>query len=169
MRVISIDLSADSPISPRVFGGQAGEHNHTELRVKLPNRLLTDDITYYCFEFETVLGQHIDSLNIYKDNFIDENIISIKLWEQLLPSKGDLQFCVSAIQIAADGNISIKGKTPTVSLQIKGSPDGEVFEYNPNLSPDELQAMINEAVKIQVDQSYSKNSARAQNSNSKQN
>lgn len=117
MRTTIFDLSEDNNYSPRKFGGYVGEHNFTELKVILPFRMLNENISYYYFEFQTPLGEHINSLNIYPISLV-ENTIKIILWEQLLAAKGDLQFCISAVRIEDDGSISIRGKTNNCILQI---------------------------------------------------
>ena len=53
MRLLSIDLSTDTNLVQKLFGGYEGEHNETRLEVKLPSRLLSNDATAYKFTFET--------------------------------------------------------------------------------------------------------------------
>ena len=78
MRIINIDLSQDTRCPQKVFGGNAREHNESKLIVKLPDRMIQNDISYYFFEFQTVLGEYIVSPNIYKASLIDKNKISAR-------------------------------------------------------------------------------------------
>lgn len=146
MRIINIDLSQDTRCPQKVFGGNAREHNESKLVVKLPERMLRDDISYYYFEFQTVLGEHIVSPNIYKNELSDGNKISVTLWEQLLPFAGDLNFCVNAVDLAEDSTITIKGKTSICALQILKSPTGEDALIDVNSTKDELQEVIDKAL-----------------------
>lgn len=146
MRIINIDLSQDTRCPQKVFGGNAREHNESKLVVKLPERMLRDDISYYYFEFQTVLGEHIVSPNIYKNELSDGNKISVTLWEQLLPFAGDLNFCVNAVNLAEDNTITIKGKTSICALQILKSPTGEDALIDVSSTKDELQKVIDKAL-----------------------
>lgn len=147
MRIINIDLSQDTRCPQKVFGGNAREHNESKLVVKLPERMLRDDISYYYFEFQTVLGEHIVSPNIYKNELSDGNKISVTLWEQLLPFAGDLSFCVNAVDLAEDNTITIKGKTSIYALQILKSPTGEDALIDVSSTKEDLQKAIDEAIK----------------------
>ena len=146
MRIINIDLSQDARCPQKVFGGNAREHNESKLVVKLPERMLRDDISYYYFEFQTVLGEHIVSPNIYKNELSGGNKISVALWEQLLPFAGDLNFCVNAVNLAEDNTITIKGKTSICVLQILKSPTGDDALIDVNSTKDELQEVIDKAL-----------------------
>lgn len=146
MRIINIDLSQDARCPQKVFGGNAREHNESKLIVKLPERILRDDISYYYFEFQTVLGEHIVSPNIYKNELSDGNKISVLLWEQLLPFAGDLNFCVNAVNLAEDNTITIKGKTSICVLQILKSPTGEDALINVDSTKEDLQKAIDDGV-----------------------
>ena len=148
MRYVSIDLSSDNYLQqPQVFGGYAGEHNESKLVVKLPDRMIRDDISYYYFEFQTVLGEHITSPNIYKNTLSSDNEISIVLWEQLLPSAGNLKFCVNAIELGENDTVTIKGKTSVCTLNILESPTGEDVLIDSKSSKEELQKSIDSALK----------------------
>lgn len=148
MREIHIDLSSDYYLQqPKVFGGYAGEHNESKLLIKLPDRMIRDDIDYYYFEFQTVLEEHITSPNVYKNNLSNDNEISIILWEQLLPSAGNLKFCINAINIGENGAVTIKGKTSVFTLYILESPTGENVLIDPKSSKEELQKSIDSALK----------------------
>lgn len=146
MRIINIDLSQDARCPQKVFGGNAREHNESKLVVKLPERMLRDDISYYYFEFQTVLGEHIVSPNIYKNELSDGNKISVTLWEQLLPFAGDLSFCVNAVNLAEDNTITIKGKTSICALQILKSPTGDDALIDVSSTKNELQEVIDKAL-----------------------
>lgn len=146
MREIHIDLSSDYYLQPpKVFGGYVGEHNESKLIVKLPNRMIRDDISYYYFEFQTALGEHITSPNVYKNTLSSDNEISIVLWEQLLPSAGNLKFCVNAIELGENDTVTIKGKTSVCTLHISESPTGEDVLIDPKSSKEELQKLIDSA------------------------
>lgn len=148
MREIHIDLSSDYYLQqPKVFGGYVGEHNESKLIVKLPNRMIRDDISYYYFEFQTAIGEHITSPNVYKNTLSADNAISIVLWEQLSPAAGNLKFCVNAINIGKNGAVTIKGKTPVCTLYISESPTGEDVLIDSKSSKEELQKSIDSALK----------------------
>lgn len=146
MRIINIDLSQDTRCPQKVFGGNAREHNESKLVVKLPERMLRDDISYYYFEFQTVLGEHIVSPNIYKNELSDGNKISVALWEQLLPFAGDLNFCVNAVNLAEDNTITIKGKTSICALQILKSPTGDDALIDVSSTKEDLQKAIDDGI-----------------------
>lgn len=146
MRIINIDLSQDTRCPQKVFGGNAREHNESKLVVKLPERMLRDDISYYYFEFQTVLGEHIVSPNIDKNRLLDGNKASVLLWEQLLPFAGDLNFCVSAVNLAEDSTITIKGKTSIYTLQILKSPTGEDALIDVSSTKEDLQKAIDDGI-----------------------
>lgn len=146
MRIINIDLSQDTHCPQKVFGGNAREHNESKLVVKLPERMLRDDISYYYFEFQTVLGEHIVSPNIDKNRLLDGNKVSVLLWEQLLPFAGDLNFCVSAVNLAEDSTITIKGKTSICTLQILKSPTGEDALIDVGSTKEDLQKAIDDGI-----------------------
>ena len=146
MRIINIDLSQDSRCPQKVFGGNAREHNESKLIVKLPDRMIQNDISYYFFEFQTVLGEYIVSPNIYKASLIDKNKISVTLWEQLIPAAGDLLFCVDAVNLGKDNSITIKGKTSFCTLQILKSPTGDSTLIDISSTKEELQEVIDKAL-----------------------
>lgn len=147
MRTINIDLSRDSHCPQKVFGGNAGEHNESKIIVKLPERMIQEDISYYYFEFQTALGEHIVSPNIYVNELIDENKISITLWEQLIRTSGDLQFCIDAVKLSTDNTVTIKGKTSLCTLQILKSTAGESTLIDVNSTKEDLQEAIDSALK----------------------
>ena len=146
MRIIDIDLSQDSRCPQKVFGGNAREHNESKLIVKLPDRMIRNDISYYFFEFQTVMGEYIVSPNIYKADLIDKNKITITLWEQLIPAAGDLLFCVNAVNLGKDNSITIKGKTSFCTLQILKSPTGDSTSIDVSSTKEDLQDVIDKAL-----------------------
>ena len=162
MRIVNIDLSQDMRSPQKIFGGYAGEHKETKLVVTLPSRLLTNDISYYYFDFQTAFNEHITSPNIYKNELVDENKITILLWEQLLPVEGNLSFCVSAIQTQSNGDIVLKGKTSTCCLQILKSPTGNPTAIDVNSTKEDLQQAIDAALQTATDQTYTPTSENAQ-------
>ena len=148
MREIHIDLSSDYYLQQiKVFGGYVREHNESKLVVKLPNRMIRDDISYYYFEFQTVLGEHITSPNVYKNTLSTHNEISIVLWEQLSPAAGNLKFCINAIELGENGTVTIKGKTQVCTLYILESPTGENVLIDQKGTKEELQKSIDSALK----------------------
>lgn len=152
MREIHIDLSSDNHLQQlKVFGGYVGEHKETKLVVTLPSRLLTNDISYYYFDFQTALDEHITSPNIYKRELVDGNKVTILLWEQLLPTEGNLTFCVSATQTKSNGDFILKGKTLTCYLQILKSPTGEETTINVDSTKEDLQQAIDSALQTAKD------------------
>lgn len=146
MRTINVDLSQDTQYLQSKFCGYAGEHNETLLTVALPERLLTDDVNYYYFEFETPFGDHITSPSLTKSE-AENGKISVLLWEQLLPCAGDIKVCVTAVCNDEYNEIRVKGKTATAVLQVFKSPNGEDVLMNPDGTEEELQRAINSALK----------------------
>ena len=146
MRTINVDLSQDTQYLQSKFCGYAGEHNETLLTVALPERLLTDDVNYYYFEFETPFGDHITSPGLTKSE-AENGKISVLLWEQLLPCAGDIKVCVTAVCNDEYNEIRVKGKTATAVLQVFKSPNGEDVLMNPDGTEEELQRAINSALK----------------------
>lgn len=149
IRTVIADLSEkeNSPITKiqQTFGGYAGEHKETELVVNLPNRLLTNDIDYYYFEFGTSYGSHITSFNIYPSE-IKDGKISTLLWKQLVQYEGNLIFCVTGIKTTNNGGIVIKGKTTPFILKILKSPSGREEPINISETKTDLQKAIDECI-----------------------
>lgn len=117
MRDIYIDLS-DDKCSPVVFGGYIGEHNETKVIIKLPDRMLVNDITKYQFVFKNSKNE------IQLDNPVDlsdikNNNISTLLTEQ--QTIGDcLTLNVTAI-VEENGIVTRRAKTPIVFLKVRDS------------------------------------------------
>lgn len=143
MRTIEIDLSTDNNI--QIFGGYQGEHNESELIVTLPSRLISPEISYYYFDFETPIGEHISSVNITISNVIN-NKISIKLWKQLVAHYGLLKFCVVAAKLHEDETIECKGKTAMQTLIINKSPSGQPKDIDAKDNIENIHKAINDAL-----------------------
>lgn len=115
MREVYIDLS-DDKCSPVVFGGYIGEHNETKVIVKLPNRMLTNDITKYQFIFKNSKNE-IQSNNVIDISDIKHGKVSTLLTEhQTVDSY--LLFNITAI-VESEETIIRKAKTQTVSLKVR--------------------------------------------------
>ena len=117
MREIRIDLSSDN-CSPVVFGGYAGEHNETKVIIKLPNRMLTNDITKYQFVFKNSENK------LLLDNAVDTSDISNGNISSMLTEEQTIGEClilnVTAVA-ETNGAIMRKAKTPVVFLKVRGS------------------------------------------------
>ena len=115
MREIYIDLS-DDKYSPVVFGGYIGEHNETKVIIKLPDRMLTNDITKYQFIFKNYKNE------IQPDNVVDlsdinnGNVITLLTEEQTVGNC--LIFSVTAT-VENGGIVERRAKTPIVSLKVR--------------------------------------------------
>ena len=64
MRTLEFDFSQDPRRPQGQFGGYEGEHNETQLRVILPQRMLEEKDLQYRFLFETPDGEQIFSVPI---------------------------------------------------------------------------------------------------------
>ena len=115
MREIYIDLS-DDKCSPVVFGGYIGEHNETKAIVKLPDRMLTDDITKYQFVFKNYKNE-IQSDNVVDLSDINNGNISTMLTEEQTISNC-LMLGVTAT-VENGGIVERRAKTPIVSLKVR--------------------------------------------------
>lgn len=115
MREVYIDLS-DDKCSPVVFGGYIGEHNETKVIIKLPDRMLTNDITKYQFVFKNSKNE-VQSDNIVELFDINNGNISTLLTKE--QTIGDCLMSVTAI--VEEGDIIMRrAKTPIVSLKVRG-------------------------------------------------
>lgn len=115
MREVYIDLS-DDKCSPVVFGGYIGEHNETKVIIKLPDRMLTNDITKYQFVFKNSKNE-VQSDNIVELFDINNGNISTLLTKE--QTIGDCLMSVTAI-VEEDDIIMRRAKTPIVSLKVRG-------------------------------------------------
>ena len=113
MREIHVDLSNDN-CSPVVFGGYIGEHNATKVILKLPHRMLTNDITKYQFVFKNSENE-LQLNNLVDTSDINNGNISTMLTESQTTG-GCLILSVTAI-VEINGVIIRKAKTPIVSLK----------------------------------------------------
>ena len=117
MREVYIDLS-DDKCSPVVFGGYIGEHNETKVIVKLPDRMLTDDITKYQFIFKNSKNE-VQTNNVVSISDISNGNISSLLTEEQTFGRC-LILSVTAI-VEKNGIIIRKAKTPIISLKVRGN------------------------------------------------
>ena len=117
MREIRIDLSNDR-CSPEIFGGYIAEHNATKIIIKLPNRMLTSDITKYQFVFKNSINE------IQSDNEVDLSDINNGYINALLTENQtiDNSLVLSVIAIVEEnGTVMRKAKTPIISLKVRNS------------------------------------------------
>ena len=148
MRTVTIDMSVDQQHPICSFGGYAGENKETKLVVILPERMLKDNYKKYRFDFQTILNEQISSALIDQSDLQNGNAVQVILWNQLMPQEGDLKFCVSAFEAAADGGVDvvIQGKTALITLKIGKSVGGEYTPIDVKANADELQAMIQDTI-----------------------
>ena len=116
MREIRIDLS-DDQCSPVVFGGYVGEHNETKLIIKLPDRMLANDITKYQFVFKNSKNE-IQSNNPVDLSDINNGNISTMLTED--QTVGNCLILGITAIVEKNGTIDRRAKTPIVSLKVRG-------------------------------------------------
>lgn len=148
MRIVTIDISADQQHPICSFGGYAGENKETQLVVILPERMLKDNYKKYRFDFQTILNEQISSALIDQSDLQNGNAAQVILWNQLMPQEGDLKFCISAFEVAADGgaDVVVQGKTALITLKIGKSVGGEYTPIDVKANADELQAMIQDTI-----------------------
>lgn len=117
MREIRVDLS-DDKCSPVVFGGHIGEHNETKVIIKLPDRMLTNDITKYQFVFKNSKNE------LQPDNAVDISDINngnvSSMLTELQTTGTCLMLSVAAIA-EIDGVIMRRAKTPVILLKVRDS------------------------------------------------
>ena len=116
MREIYIDLSDDKH-SPSVFGGYIGEHNETKFIIKLPDRMLTNDITKYQFVFKNSKNE-VQSDNPVDLSDINNGNISTLLTEDQTVGNC-LIFNIDAI-VEENNAVERRAKTPPVFLKVRG-------------------------------------------------
>ena len=148
MRTVTIDMSVDQQHPICSFGGYAGENKETKLVVILPERMLKDTYRKYRFDFQTILNEQISSTMIDRENLQGGNAVQVILWNQLMPQDGDLKFCVSAFEAAADGgdDVVVQGKTALITLKIGKSVGGAYTPIDVKANADELQTMIQDTI-----------------------
>ena len=169
MREVFIDLSPDSHLQEvKVFGGYSGEQNETLLKIKLPERMISNDFLYYYFKFETDCNEEILSVPIpYTE--ITNSIIETPLWQQLTKN-GFLKVNVVASNGIITESPSRIAMTNTIVLAIKKSPNGQKVFIDPNAVELQLLQLIDERVlrdlqnlgELVVDQTYTPTSPNAQ-------
>lgn len=116
MREVFIDLS-DDKCSPVVFGGYIGEHNETKVVIKLPDRMLTNDITKYQFVFRNSKNE------VQSDNVVDLSDINNGNVNTLLTEDQTVGNCLILSVVATveeNGTVTRRAKTPIVSLKVRG-------------------------------------------------
>ena len=116
MREIRIDLS-DDKCSPVIFGGYIGEHNETKVIIKLPDRMLTDDITKYQFVFKNFKNK-IQSDNIADLSDINNGNISTMLTES--QTIGNCLILSVTASVEKNNIVERRAKTPIISLKVRG-------------------------------------------------
>lgn len=115
MREIYIDLS-DDKCSPVVFGGYIGEHNVTKIVVKLPDRMLTGDITEYKFIFKNSKNE------IYSDNIVDLSDIKNGNISTTLTNEQTVGNCLTAnisASVVKDSVLVRRAKSSIISLKVR--------------------------------------------------
>lgn len=115
MRDVYIDLS-DDKCPPVVFGGYIGEHNETRIIIKLPNRMLTSDITKYQFIFKNSKNE------IQSDNLIDFSDINNGNISTMLTKEQTVGNClILGVTATVEENtvVTRRAKTPIVSLKVR--------------------------------------------------
>lgn len=117
MRNVHIDLSNDT-CAPAVFSGYIGEHSETKIVIKLPPRMLTDDITKYQFVFRNSKNE-IQKNNIVDVSDINNGNVSAMLTEKQT-ADGCLMLAVTAI-VESGGVIIRRAKTPVILLKVRDS------------------------------------------------
>lgn len=116
MREIHIDLS-DDKCSPVVFGGYIGEHNETKVIIKLPERMLTNDITKYQFVFKNSKNE-IQSDNYVELSDINNGNVSTMLTEE--QTVGNCLILNVTATVEENNIVKRRAKTPIVSLKVRG-------------------------------------------------
>ena len=116
MREIYVDLS-DDKCSPVIFGGYIGEHNETKVVIKLPDRMLTNDITKYQFIFKNSKNE-VQSDNIVELSDIQNGNISTLLTED--QTVGNCLILNAVAIVEKNGIVTRRAKTPIVSLRVRG-------------------------------------------------
>ena len=144
MREIYIDLSSDNHLQQlKVFGGYAGEHNETILKVKLSKRMTDIKCSGYRFDFQTSEDNKISS-PLIPISKLEDNTLSFSLTEQLTVA-GNLLFNICAILVDKDENLLVS-KTNSVILLIKDTTNGKLQPIDPSSCKDELQEMVDDRI-----------------------
>ena len=98
------------------FAGYTGEANNTQLSVRLPENLCSEDIDYYRIHFKTGAQENIRSGKLYAQ----EGVITLTMWYELLRNSGTLLMQASAYDFE-DNELVRLGKTPIATLKVKPS------------------------------------------------
>jgi len=115
MRTVHIDFTgADAPVD--FFAGYTGEANNTELVIRLPENLCSEDVDYYRIQFKTACRGHIQSGKLYAE----DGVLTLTLWYELLRNSGTLLMQMSAYDFE-DNELVRLGKTPIATLKVKPS------------------------------------------------
>lgn len=137
MRTVNIDFTgADAPVD--FFAGYKGEANNTQLTIRLPGSLCSDDIDYYRASFRRVGYENVRSEKLYAE----DGLISLTLWYELLRCSGTLLMQISAYDF--EGNELVRlGKTPIATLKVKPSiPAGAEGDTDIHGMEAELEELI---------------------------
>ena len=116
MREIHIDLS-DDKCSPVVFGGYIGEHNETKVIIKLPDRMLTNDITKYQFIFKNFKNEVQSDNPVDLSDIQNGNICTLLTEDQTV---GNCLLLSVSATVEESGILIRRAKTPIVSLKVRG-------------------------------------------------
>ena len=132
MRTVYVDLSSDICIKP-IFAGYEGEHNATQLTVKIPNRMIINNVDYYTFCFELPTGECIES-DGYAFQYLNNGELSLYLPKQIMV-RGDIivainAYCVTTDESTSETTVNLLEKTSEIRLFIENSPNGRYTKYD---------------------------------------
>ena len=150
MRIINIDATKNPTGYTSVFGGYAGEHNNTEIQIKLPDNLKDNTYTYQ-WHFGTSYGEEYK----YFGSTLDGDTICCPLYKTVT-KKGRLEVQVEVYKIETiDGKEekTFIGKTGIIPLLIKDSVEGTLQNGDIDLGADEIEyiySLINNKVDKKV-------------------
>lgn len=118
--------------------GYDGEHKITNLNIKLPPELISDDIDHYTVEFQTQNGDVISSGNIQQNG----GYVIVSPWQDVMVF-GQLKFQVSAWAMTGD-TIDKIAKSPVITRLVGESVDGDAVLLDENVGGlmAELQELI---------------------------
>ncbi len=124
MRVLYFDLSSDSPLPLHSFGGFEGEHNETEVRLTLPERMLTQGAVYYVVLETAKQGETIFSAPLP----LEEGSLTLLLPKQAMVAP-KLSLYAAAYRKEGEALVRI-AKSGKVILDIKNPETGNVVPYS---------------------------------------
>ncbi len=118
--------------------GYDGEHKITNLNIKLPSELISDDIDHYTVEFQTQNGDVISSGNIQQNG----GYVVVSPWQDVMVF-GQLKFQVTAWAMTGD-TIDKIAKSPVITRLVGESVDGDAVLLDENVGGlmVELQQLI---------------------------